>query len=50
MPLGESNIIFTSSNSNNKNAISFYRKNGFVLTDDYVDDEIVLRRDFKEEN
>lgn len=50
MPLGQSNIIFTSSDSNNKNALSFYQKNGFVRTDDYVDDEIVLRRDLKEEN
>ena len=49
MPLGESNVIYTSSDSNNKNAISFYQKNGFVPTDCYVDDEIVLKRDLKEE-
>lgn len=48
-PFGESNTIYTSCDVTNKKAISFYQNNGFILTDDYIDGEIVLRKDFEED-
>lgn len=48
-PFGESNTIYTSCDFNNKKAISFYQKSDFILTDDYVDGEIVLKKYIGEE-
>lgn len=48
-PFGESNTIYTSCDVTNKKTISFYKKSGFILTDDYIDGEIVLRKDLGEE-
>lgn len=48
-PFGESDTIYTSCDVTNKKAISFYQNNGFILTDDYIDGEIVLRKNFGEE-
>ena len=43
-PLVNSDTLYTSSDVNNKKAIEFYKDAGFSLTEDYVDDEIVLKR------
>ncbi|MBR0294344.1 MAG: GNAT family N-acetyltransferase [Bacilli bacterium] len=43
-PLGNSDTLYTSADVNNKKAIEFYKDAGFSLTEDYVDDEIVLKR------
>nr|MCR5078546.1 GNAT family N-acetyltransferase [Bacilli bacterium] len=48
-PFGESDTIYTSCDINNKKAISLYQSMGFMLTDEYVDGEVVLRRNLKEE-
>ena len=48
-PFGESDTIYTSCDVANKKAISFYQRSGFELTDDYIDGEIVLRKNIGEE-
>lgn len=48
-PFGESDTIYTSCDVTNKKAISFYQRSGFELTDDYIDEEIVLRKNLGEE-
>lgn len=48
-PFGESNAIYTSCDVTNKKAISFYQNNGFILTDVFIDGEIVLRKKLGEE-
>ncbi len=48
-PFGKSNTIYTSYDATNKKVISFYQNNGFILTDDYIDGEIVLRKCLGEE-
>ena len=47
-PFGESDTVYTSCDVTNKKAISFYEKNGFALTEDYIDGEIVLRKNLEE--
>ena len=49
-PFGKSENIYTSADVNNEKAIQFYRDAGFVLTEDYVDGEIVLKRNIGGEN
>jgi len=48
-PFGESDTIYTSCDATNEKAISFYKKSGFELTNDYIDGEIVLRKSLGEE-
>lgn len=48
-PFGESDTIYTSCDVANKKATAFYQNNGFILTDDYIDGEIVLRKGLGEE-
>ena len=43
-PFGESDTLYTSCDAKNKSVISFYQSNGFALTGDYIDDEVVLRK------
>ena len=43
-PFGESDTLYTSCDVKNKSVISFYQSNGFALTGDYIDDEVVLRK------
>lgn len=43
-PFGNSDTLYTSVDVNDKKAIEFYKDAGFSLTEDYVDDEIVLKR------
>lgn len=49
-PFGKSENIYTSADVNNEKAIQFYKDAGFVLTEDYVDEEIVLKRNIGGEN
>lgn len=49
-PFGKSENIYTSADVNNEKAIQFYMDAGFVLTEDYVDREIVLKRNIGGEN
>lgn len=49
-PFGEADTIYTSCDIDNKRAVSFYQDNGFMLTNDYIDGEVVLKRSLGEEN
>lgn len=48
MPLGETERIYTSCNSDNTIAINLYHSRGFKETGEIIDDEIVLTRSLEE--
>lgn len=49
-PLGNSDTLYTSTDVNNEKGIEFYKNAGFSLTEDYVDNEIVLKKNIGGKN